>query len=105
MKILLGLSATVLVALCATWAYQVNYATREAASRVSSLQFQVAREREALSVLRAEWAFLNRPDRLSALVALYQGELGLVPLTPEQFGEVAMVAYPPVLVPVAGDFE
>jgi hypothetical protein len=105
MKAVLYLSATVLVALCATWAYQVNYATRDAASRVAALQSQIAHQRETLAVLRAEWAYLKRPDRLSALAALYQDDLGLVPLTPEQFGEVAMVAFPPVLLPVAGDIE
>jgi hypothetical protein len=91
----LYLSAAALVALCATWAYRVNYATQEAANRVADLRAAIAAEREALAVLRAEWAYLNRPDRLAALVAGPGAALGLAPLTPEQFGEVAQVAYPP----------
>ena len=95
MRYVLYLSAAVLVVVCATWAYRVNYATQEALNRVADLRAQIAREREALSVLEAEWAYLNRPDRLRALVDANAAELGLVPLTPEQFGEVAMVAFPP----------
>lgn len=95
MKVLLHLSAAVLVAVCATWAYRVNYATQEALNRLADLRAAVALEREALSVLNAEWAWLNRPDRLAALVAGPGADLGLAPLTPEAFGDAAMVAYPP----------
>lgn len=91
----LYLSAAVLVAVCATWAYRVNYATQEAANRVADLRAEIAAEREALAVLSAEWAYLNRPDRLAALVAGPGAELKLAPLAPESFGETAMVAYPP----------
>lgn len=91
----LYLSAAVLVAVCATWAYRVNYATQEALNRLADLRAAIAAEREALSVLNAEWAYLNRPDRLAALMAGPGAELGLAPLGPEHFAEAAMVAYPP----------
>lgn len=95
MRVVLMLSAAVLVAVSATWAYRVNYATRAALGRVEHLRAEIARERERLAVLRAEWAYLNRPDRLRALVILHNDALELTDLTPEQFGEPAMVAYPP----------
>jgi hypothetical protein len=95
LRLLLYTSALVFVAVCATWAYRVNYATQEALGRVAELRNQIAREREALAVLHAEWAYLNRPDRLMALVETHAATLGLEPLAPEQFGEAAMVAYPP----------
>jgi hypothetical protein len=88
-------SAIVLVAVCASWAYKVNYATQEALDRVAELRAEIAREREAMAVLTAEWAYLNRPDRLRALVAANAESLGLGELTPDQFGEAAMVAFPP----------
>jgi hypothetical protein len=94
-RILLHLSAALLVVVFATWAYRVNYATQEALNRVADLRARIADEREAISVLKAEWAYLNRPDRLRELVALHADTLGLVPLAPEHFGEAAMVAYPP----------
>ena len=95
MRIGLYLSAAVMVAVCATWTYRVNYATQEALDRLAGLRAEIALEREALSVLNAEWAYLNRPDRLAALVAGPGASLGLVPLTPENFGEAESVAYPP----------
>jgi hypothetical protein len=95
MKYLLHASTVVLVAVCATWAYRVNYATQEALNRVADLEAEIAREREALSVLQAEWAYLNRPDRLRLLVDANAEALGLVPLDPAQYGETAMVPFPP----------
>ncbi|MBP7001411.1 cell division protein FtsL [Amaricoccus sp.] len=100
----LYLSAAILVVVCATWAYRVNYATQEAANRVADLRADIAAEREALAVLSAEWAYLNRPDRLAALVAGPGAGLGLAPLGPGSFGETAMVAFPlpPEPVPAEG---
>jgi hypothetical protein len=94
MKPVLYLSAIVFVGLCAFWAYRVNYATREALGRVAHLQAEMAHERERMRMLNAEWAYLNRPDRLQTLVYANNELLQLVPLSPEQFGEAAMVAYP-----------
>jgi hypothetical protein len=94
-RLLLHLSAAVMVVVCATWAYRVNYTTQQTADRVAELGAAIAGEREALAVLNAEWAYLNRPDRLRALVAANAEVLGLVELTPDHFGEVAMIAYPP----------
>ena len=95
MRLILYLSAIVLVAVCATWAYRVNYATQEAMNRVADLRAAIASEREALNVLRAEWAYLNRPDRLRALVTTYSDTLQLIDLQPGHYGEAVMVAFPP----------
>lgn len=95
MRVVLYLSALVLVGVLATWAYRVNYAAQAALNRVASLQAEIAREHEAISVLEAEWAYLNRPDRLRALVAQHDDVLGLEPLVPEQFGTAAGVPFPP----------
>ena len=95
----------------AFWAYQVNYRTKAALERVDQLQREIAAEREAIGVLRVEWAWLNRPERLEALVELHLATLGLMPLHPDHFGELRMVAYPvhdmvvsaPVLPVAAGE--
>jgi hypothetical protein len=103
-RLVLHVSAAVLVVVCATWAYRVNYATQEALNRAADLRAAIAAEREALAVLKAEWAYLNRPDRLHELVELNANVLGLAELTPDQLGEAAMVAYPePEIVDAAGD--
>lgn len=95
MRLLLQLSAAVIVVVSATWAYRVNYATQEAMGRVADLRQEIAHEREAIAVLDAEWAYLNRPDRLKALVAANEAALQLKELTPDQFGEASMVPFPP----------
>lgn len=95
MRAVLYLSAVVLLAVCATWAYRVNYATQDALNRVADLRGEIAEEREALSVLRAEWGYLNRPDRLRALVRDNAEALGLADLTPEQFGAATDAPFPP----------
>lgn len=78
------------------WAYREHYQTREALGEVNSLQREIADLREALNLQRAEWAYLNRPDRLRELSTLNFDRLGLMPLQPEQFGDIASVAYPAV---------
>ncbi len=92
-NLLFGLAALAVMAL-AFWAYQENYKTRQTMREVQSLQRQIAAEREALAILNAEWAYLNRPDRLRELVEINYGQLGLLPMTSSQFGRVDQVAYP-----------
>ena len=95
MKLVLYLSASVMVVVCATWAYRVNYATQEALGRVADLRAELTSEREAIAVLNAEWEYLNRPDRLARLVEVNRQALGLEELAPAQFGEVANAPFPP----------
>lgn len=77
-----------------SWAYRENYATQDALRQVSDLQDEIALLRESLAVQRAEWAYLNRPDRLRELVTLNFDRLGLFPMEPTQFGAASDIAYP-----------
>jgi hypothetical protein len=81
------------------WAYRENYATQAALKEVESLQRQIVGLREALSVQRAEWAYLNRPDRLRDLTTANFDRLGLMPMEPSQFGTAAQVAFPQAKLP------
>lgn len=77
----------------AYWAYSENYYTQDALRRVNTLQREIGEARETLSVLRTEWAYLNRPDRLRELADLNFETLGLMPLTAQHFGEVEQVIF------------
>lgn len=88
------LVAFAMVLSSAVWAYSVNSDTKDGLREIERLQTRIAAEREALDVLRVEWAFLNRPQRLDRLVAMHFDELGLIPLDPQHFGGMQMVAYP-----------
>ena len=79
----------------AFWAYQENYATQQELKETRALRSRIADAQVKLSVLRAEWAYLNRPDRLRDLAEINFEPLGLLPLRPDQFGRVDEVSFPP----------
>ena len=91
---LLVFTALTLMAL-AFWAYRENYATQAALKQMQALQAEVAQLRESLTLQKAEWAYLNRPDRLRDLVGLNFERLPLLPLEPGQFRAIADLAMPP----------
>ncbi|MEO9653335.1 MAG: cell division protein FtsL [Roseobacter sp.] len=95
MRTLLYILTTVSVVALAFWAYRENYATQGALAETRELRREIRGAHARLSVLRAEWAYLNRPDRLQDLAQINFDRLGLLPLRPEQFGHVDQVAYPP----------
>jgi len=76
------------------WAYHQTILTQAAIRDVERLQQEIGAERERLSILRAEWAYLNRPDRLRELVDFNFERLQLLPMVPEQFGTVAELPSP-----------
>ncbi|MFC3571097.1 cell division protein FtsL [Paracoccus sp. TOH] len=92
-SVLYLLTALVVMGL-AFWAYRENYRTQSAISEMSDIQRQIGRLREDLGVLRAEWAYLNRPERLRQLVNLNFDKLKLVPFGSDQFVDVGQVAFP-----------
>lgn len=78
----------------AFWAYRENYETQDAQARAEALQRDILDARQTLRILRAEWAYLNRPDRLRELADINFDSLGLLPLHAHQFGNIKEVAEP-----------
>lgn len=94
MKTILYIMPGLAVMALAFWAYSENYETQRALRQVERLQVQIGTHREDLAMLNAEWAYLNRPERLRDLADLNFDRLGLLPLRPEQFARVEQIGYP-----------
>ena len=78
----------------AFWAYGSSYETRTLERQVARLEREIGARHQELAMLRAEWAYLNRPDRLHELAEMNFEMLGLVPLSSDHFAETDQVAYP-----------
>ncbi|MEP2640496.1 cell division protein FtsL [Roseobacter sp.] len=95
MRTVLYVLTTLSVIALAFWAYRENYATQAALTETRQLRAEIRDAHERLAVLRAEWAYLNRPDRLRDLAEINFDRLGLLNLQSQQFGLVGQVAFPP----------
>jgi hypothetical protein len=90
----------------AFWAYRENYATQHQLKQMAAVQDEIATLRDEISLQRAEWAYLNRPERLRELATLNFDRLGLLPMEPEQLGTSALVSYPaPPMLKISGMIE
>lgn len=62
----------------AVYAYSIKYETTLEAEQLRKLKIKAQRERDVIAVLKAEYQFLNRPERLQTLADRH---LDLQPLT------------------------
>jgi hypothetical protein len=51
--------------------YDIKYRAEAAEKRADQLQRDIASEQEGIRVLRAEWSYLNQPERLQQLAQRY----------------------------------
>ncbi|MBN8941654.1 MAG: hypothetical protein J0H01_19260 [Rhizobiales bacterium] len=65
--------------------YRVKYEATRHAEEVARLKLEISREREAIAELKAQWARLNRPDRLQALA---ERHLSLRPASVDQLNNL-----------------
>jgi hypothetical protein len=66
--------------------FQLKHEVQELEDEMFRLNRAVIAEQQAIHVLKAEWSYINQPERLQALAARH---LDLRPMKPEQFGELA----------------
>ena len=105
MRTVLYILTVMAVITLAFWSYQENYETRKALNDADNARRNIQKAHARLGVLRAEWAYLNRPSRILDLAEFNFDRLGLLPMVPEQFGNIDQIAYPsepllPILNPV-----
>ena len=85
LKFLLFTILTVSTFTLGLWAYKINYDSRAADQRVKELEKSILSANKQFKILNAEWAHLNRPDRLRKLAEYYFFELRLTPINPDDF--------------------
>ena len=103
------LGALVLTAAVSFGIYQLKYHVVRLEEDLAKLNRDLIAERQAVKVVKAEWSYLNRPERLYNLAARYL-ELGPavvrrlarlddLPLSPREDAGAAVAAEPPLPIP------
>lgn len=93
MRVFMHLVAILVVMGFAWWAYGESYRTRMVREEVERLEDRIAATREQIASLRAEWAYLNRPERLKILAELNFPFLGLVSPGADAFADIDNVPF------------
>lgn len=65
--------------------YALKYSVEDIASEKSGLERQIERQKGELTLLQADWAYLNQPAHVAPIVVRHQAALGLVGTKQEQF--------------------
>lgn len=85
------------MAVCAAViAFVVKYEVRGLEDKLAALESDLMQSQETIHVLKAEWSYLNRPERLTELAQRY---LDLVPMGPTQMSTLIDVPYRPDGIP------
>lgn len=71
--------------------YMVKYQVQALHAQVIKAERELEAEKQALHVVGAEWAYLNRPDRLRQLASKYLSSSGV---TVDQIAEIEAVPFP-----------
>lgn len=93
----LNIILTFTSALALIGVYGLKYAVEDIASEKAAIERQIERQEGQLSLLKADWAYLNQPTHVAPIVARHADALGLVPIKPQQFGSFADLPMRPVV--------
>lgn len=76
--------------------FLVKHEVQRREEQLAGLHRQILASQEAIHVLEAEWSYLNRPDRIEALVRRH---LNLVPMDTQRIGSLELL---PMRLPLPG---
>ncbi len=65
----------------AVYAYSIKYQTSFRAEQIAKTKLEIKAERDAIAVLRADWAYMTRPERLQPLADKYLPDYGPLQVT------------------------
>ncbi len=71
--------------------YMVKYQVQSLHSQIAETSRELEAEKEALHVVAAEWAYLNRPERIRMLAGKY---LSASEVTVEQVADIQAIPFP-----------
>lgn len=71
--------------------YRVKYEVQSLRAQIKDTARELEQEKEAMHVVAAEWAYLNRPERLQQLASKYLASAGV---TVQQVAEVEAIPFP-----------
>ncbi len=64
---------SVVAVVLAVTVFQIKYAVQELEGELVQVNAQIVQDQEAIHVLRAEWSYLNQPERIAGLAERYLG--------------------------------
>ena len=75
--------------------YSLKFSVEETAATKASIERRIQTQEGELSLLKADWAYLNQPGHVAPIVARHVETLGLQAVEPEQFGGLASLPLRP----------
>jgi cell division protein FtsL len=96
---LISLLAVILVVAAAVGLYRFKGESQARAREIAELRTEIAKEQETISVLRAEWNYLDQPSRIQQLAERY---LDLSRLEVEQISTVEALPMRPIDIDPSG---
>lgn len=82
--------------------YALKFSVEETASRRVELSRKIERQEGQLSLLKADWAYLNQPTHIRPIVMRHLDTLGLQTIGPRQIGSFAALPMRPPKPDTAG---
>lgn len=68
--------------------YLLKFSVEETGQTRTALHRQIEKQQAELSLLKADWAYLNQPSNVAPIITRHVAELNLQPLAQEQFGRI-----------------
>jgi len=77
--------------------YDMKHRAERAADHVAALQSDISKEKQRITLLKAEWSMLTQPARLQATVEKYADHFQLEAFSPSQIGSIEEIPMRPKL--------
>ena len=105
MRITINAGFAVMLLIVMIWTFHTVFVTQSVLDRVETLESEIAQRSGAISLLKAEWSYLNGDKRLAMLVDAFKDDLALIEITPRNLRRLSDIPLrkeePPETVPAS----